>query len=157
MPGDTPSLLVLHGPNLNMLGTREPATYGAETLDQVNQRIAKRAADHGLAADIRQSNVEGELVTWIQGAMTDHAGIILNAGAYTHTSIALHDAIRAAGKPTIEVHLSNVHAREPFRHHSTLSAVALGVICGFGAMSYLLAVDALAAHLSETSSTSRPT
>ncbi|MGF1648816.1 MAG: type II 3-dehydroquinate dehydratase [Hyphomicrobiaceae bacterium] len=142
-----PSILVLHGPNLNMLGMREPATYGSRTLSDINAMIEARARDRGLSVAIAQSNLEGELVTLAQSAATAHRGLIINAGAYTHTSIALHDAVRASGLPMIEVHLSNVHAREAFRHTSYLSAVAVGVICGFGPTSYLLAVDAMASHL----------
>lgn len=137
-------VFVLNGPNLNMLGTREPATYGAETLKDIEARCAARAKALGLTIDFRQSNVEGELVTWIQAARREAAGIVLNAGAYTHTSVALHDALKAADLPAVEVHLSNIHKRESFRHHSYIAAAVNGVIAGFGSHSYELALDALA-------------
>ncbi len=140
------SVYVLNGPNLNLLGTREPATYGTVTLADIEARLKARCAKEGLTLDFRQTNVEGELVTWLQDAGKAGAPVILNAGAYTHTSIAIHDAIRGAGVKVIEVHLSNVHAREDFRHHSMISAVAAGVILGFGALSYDLALDALIAQ-----------
>ena len=135
---------VLNGPNLNRLGLREPGIYGAVTLAEIETKARERAAGRGFSIVFRQSNHEGELVGWLHEA-ADSAGIVLNAGAYTHTSIALHDAIRSIETPVIEVHLSNVFAREAFRHHSTISPVATGVICGFGAESYLLAIDAIAA------------
>jgi 3-dehydroquinate dehydratase II len=138
-----PTIHILNGPNLNRLGKREPETYGSETLADIEKKARARAKKHGLDVVFRQSNHEGELVDWLHEA-ADSAGIVLNAGAYTHTSVALHDAIRAIDAPVIEVHLSNVFAREEFRHHSMLSAVAKGVICGFGADSYLLAIDGLA-------------
>ena len=134
---------VLNGPNLNLLGTREPETYGRLTLADIEARLRVRAGAHGVTLKFAQSNLEGELVTWIQEAGKAGEPIILNAGAYTHTSVALRDAIAGTGATVIEVHLSNVHAREPFRHHSTLSAVAKGVILGFGAKSYDLALMAL--------------
>lgn len=140
-------IVVLNGPNLNLLGTREPDTYGTTTLDEISTLVAKHAAGHGLEADFRQTNIEGTLVDWIQEAGKSADGIILNAAAYTHTSIALHDAVGAIDTPVIEVHLSNVFAREEYRHHSFISDVAVGVICGFGATGYVLAVDALAAML----------
>lgn len=135
---------VLNGPNLNMLGLREPALYGSETLADVQRRTEARAAQLGLMVDFRQSNIEGELVTWIQQARDKASGIILNAGAYTHTSLALLDAIRASELPAIEVHLSNVFQRESFRHHSYISLGARGVICGFGPKVYELALEAMA-------------
>lgn len=134
---------ILNGPNLNRLGQREPGTYGAATLADIEAQAKERAAARGFSLVFRQSNHEGDLVDWLHEA-ADSAGIVLNAGAYTHTSVALHDAIRSIGAPVVEVHLSNVFAREAFRHHSTVSAVAKGVICGFGAGSYLLAIDAIA-------------
>lgn len=137
------AVFVLNGPNLNLLGTREPATYGVETLADIEARLAKTCATRGISLTFRQSNNEGDLVTWIQEAGKAEIPIILNAGAYTHTSIALHDAIRGAKATCIEVHLSNVHAREDFRHHSYISPVARGVILGFGSMSYDLALQAL--------------
>ncbi len=140
-------IIVLNGPNLNLLGTREPDTYGTTTLDEISALVATHATGHGLASDFRQTNIEGTLVDWVQEAGKSADGIILNAAAYTHTSIALHDAVSAIETPVIEVHLSNVFAREEYRHHSFISDVAAGVICGFGATSYILAVDALAAML----------
>jgi 3-dehydroquinate dehydratase II len=139
-----PTIHIINGPNLNRLGKRESAIYGTLTLADIESKAKKRAKTHGLSVVFRQSNHEGALVDWLHEA-ADSAGIVLNAGAYTHSSIALHDAIRAIDAPVIEVHLSNVFAREEFRHHSTISAVARGVICGFGAESYLLAIDGLAA------------
>ena len=139
-----PSVLVLNGPNLTMLGVREPSIYGTETLDDIEALCLERAEALNIAIDFRQSNLEGELVSWIQQARGEHDGIILNAGAYTHTSIAIMDALSVAELPVIEVHLSNVFRREAFRHHSYVSPVAKGVICGFGAHGYLLALDALA-------------
>jgi 3-dehydroquinate dehydratase-2 len=134
---------ILNGPNLNMLGLREPQLYGSETLDGLQSRCAAKAMALGLETDFRQSNLEGELVTWIQEARGKASGIILNAAAYTHTSVAIHDALRAAGVPVIEVHLSNVYKREEFRHKSYVSPVAHGVICGFGGQGYELALEAL--------------
>lgn len=139
-------VFVLNGPNLNMLGTREPGIYGKATLADIEKLCAARAASLGLSMDFRQTNIEGELVGWIHDAREKAEAIILNAAAYTHTSVALHDAIKAAGVPVIEVHLSNVYTREPFRHHSYISPVAAGVICGFGPQSYELALEAVA-HL----------
>ncbi|MBM3636486.1 MAG: type II 3-dehydroquinate dehydratase [Alphaproteobacteria bacterium] len=138
---------VLNGPNLNLLGTREPSTYGTATLKDIEAALQKKAKAAKVKLVFRQTNREGELVDWIQEAGAAKAGVLLNAGAYTHTSIALHDAIRAIGVSVIEVHLSNVFARESFRHHSYISPVAKGVICGFGAASYELAFDALISHL----------
>ncbi len=138
---------VLNGPNLNLLGTREPSTYGTATLKDIEATLQKKAKAAKVKLVFRQTNREGELVDWIQEAGAAKAGVLLNAGAYTHTSIALHDAIRATGVSVIEVHLSNVFARESFRHHSYISPVAKGVICGFGAASYELAFDALITHL----------
>ena len=138
------AILVLNGPNLNLLGVREPKTYGSETLADIEEACLERAAALDLALDFRQSNHEGQLVDWIQEARESADGIIINAGAYTHTSIAILDALRACELPIIEVHLSNIFAREPYRHHSYISSVARGVICGFGAQSYILALDAIA-------------
>jgi 3-dehydroquinate dehydratase-2 len=135
-------LLVLNGPNLNLLGTREPAVYGSQTLAEIERLVREQAARHGASVDFRQSNHEGELVTWVQEARGKFDVILLNAGAYTHTSVALRDAIVAAGVPTIEIHLSNIHAREEFRHRSLLAPVCVGQISGFGANSYVLAVEA---------------
>lgn len=134
---------LINGPNLNLLGRREPATYGATTLPEVESRLSSLAAGRGVAMTCHQSNIEGELVTLVQQAGISGAGIIINAGAYTHTSIALRDAIKGVDAIAIEVHLSNVHAREEFRHHSYLAAVCAGVIAGFGPRSYELALDAI--------------
>lgn len=136
---------VLNGPNLNLLGTREPQIYGSETLADIETRLVAKAKALGLTLECRQSNHEGDLVDWIQEAGRAETGVILNAGAYTHTSVALRDAISGSGAHVIEVHLSNVHARESFRHRSLISPVARGVILGFGSLSYDLAVDALVA------------
>jgi 3-dehydroquinate dehydratase II len=143
-------LFVLNGPNLNLLGTREPEIYGNLTLADIKKRCVARAKTQNFEIDFRQSNIEGEIVNAIHEARNGAKGIIINAGAYTHTSVALHDAIKAVGLPAIEVHLSNVYKREPFRHHSYLSPASLGVICGFGAMSYELAIDGLINHLTHT-------
>ncbi len=134
---------VLNGPNLNMLGLREPAVYGSATLKDVEARCHAHAASLGLAVDFRQTNIEGELVTWIHEAREKACGIAINAGAYTHTSIALHDALKAADLPAVELHVSNVHKREEFRHKSFIAPAVNGVICGFGVDSYLLAISAL--------------
>jgi 3-dehydroquinate dehydratase-2 len=138
-------ILVLNGPNLNLLGSREPAIYGHDTLDTIAVMLEDQAQALGLEIDLRQSNHEGHLVDWLHEAGSRQClAVILNAGALTHTSIALHDAIKAIAVPVIEVHLSNPHAREAFRHHSFISSVAKGSICGFGAQSYALALDAAA-------------
>ena len=135
-------ILFLNGPNLNLLGTREPEKYGRTTLAEIESRLRKRAGEFKATIDFRQSNVEGELVSWIQDARGKFDWIILNAAAYTHTSIALRDAIAAVQVPTIEIHLSNVHAREEFRHKSLIAPVCRGQIAGFGPNSYLLALEA---------------
>jgi 3-dehydroquinate dehydratase-2 len=137
-------IYVLNGPNLNMLGLREPAIYGSDSLDDVRKKAEARAKALGLTIDFRQSNIEGELVTWVQEARDKAAAIILNAGAYSHSSIALLDAMQAAELPVIEVHLSNIFRREPYRQHSYISQGAKGVICGLGAKGYELALEALA-------------
>jgi 3-dehydroquinate dehydratase-2 len=140
-----PSLVyVLNGPNLNMLGVREPAIYGSETLADLRSRTEKAAAGNGLKIDFRQSNVEGEIVTWVQEAREKAKGIIINAGAYTHTSVAILDALQASELPVIEVHLSNIFRRDQFRQHSYISLAATGVICGLGSTGYELAVEAMA-------------
>lgn len=139
-----PSVLILNGPNLNLLGTRQPEVYGATTLADIEQRCRTRGKMHGLEISFEQTNHEGALIDLIHGAAKAHKGIILNAGAYTHTSVALHDAIASQALPVVEVHLSNIHAREPFRHKSFIAPVAMGQIAGFGAFGYLMALDALA-------------
>ena len=135
-------ILFLNGPNLNLLGTREPEVYGRTTLKDIEAKVRERAAKLGAEIEFRQTNLEGELVAWIQQAKGIYNVIVLNAAAYTHTSIALRDAISAVGVPTIEIHLSNVHAREEFRHKSLIAPVCKGQIVGFGAESYVLAVEA---------------
>lgn len=137
-------IYVLNGPNLNLLGAREPAVYGHETLGDVRRRAEARARALGLAIEFRQSNHEGELVVWIQEAREQAAGIVLNAGAFTHTSIAILDALQASELPVLEVHLSNIFRREPYRQHSYVSLAAKGVICGLGAKGYELALEAMA-------------
>jgi 3-dehydroquinate dehydratase-2 len=138
------TILVLNGPNLNLLGVREPATYGRETLADIEEACLEHAAELGLSLDFRQSNHEGQLIDWIQEARENADGIILNAGAYTHTSIAILDALKAAELPVIEVHLSNIYRREAFRHTSYVSGAANGIICGFGGHGYVLALAAMA-------------
>lgn len=140
-----PTIFVLNGPNLNLLGTREPEIYGSDTLDDIAGALEDRAQELGVTVDLRQSNHEGHLIDWLHEAQASGAkAVILNAGAYTHTSIALHDAVKAITTPVIEVHLSNPHARERFRHRSYISPVAAGTITGLGALGYLLALDAAA-------------
>lgn len=139
------TIYVLNGPNLNLLGTREPEIYGSDTLDDIAGRLEDRAKELGLSVDVRQSNHEGHLVDWMHEAQARGAkAVLLNAGAFTHTSLALYDCIRSIGTPVIEVHLSNPHAREEYRHHSYVGMAAKGTICGFGAISYLLALEAAA-------------
>ena len=135
---------VLNGPNLNLLGVREPAIYGSETLADLRSRTEKVAASNGLKIDFRQSNIEGEIVDWVQEARTKAKGIIINAGGYTHTSVAILDALQASELPVIEVHLSNIFRRDEFRQHSYISLAATGVICGLGGKGYELAVEAMA-------------
>lgn len=136
-------VFVLNGPNLNMLGQRETGIYGAVTLAGIEALCRDKAASMGLTVEFRQTNHEGELVEWIHEAGRAGSAIVLNAGAYTHTSVAVHDALRSTDVPVVEVHLSNIFAREPFRHHSYVSPVALGIICGFGPKGYELALEAL--------------
>jgi 3-dehydroquinate dehydratase II len=135
-------VLFLNGPNLNLLGTREPAIYGKVTLAEIEQSVRDKAASISVEIEFKQSNSESELVGWIQSSRGSYSVIVINAAAFTHTSVAIRDAISACGVPAIEIHLSNTHAREPFRHCSHLSAVVKGVIAGFGKTSYLLALDA---------------
>jgi len=142
-------VLLLNGPNLNLLGTREPKVYGSDTLDDIVAELTELAAARGHDLSAVQSNVEGELVDALHAARTQAAGVVFNPGAYTHTSIALRDAITAIELPVVETHLSNVHARESFRHTSMLTAVCLGVVAGFGRTSYRLALDALLTHLED--------
>ncbi|MFK7870814.1 MAG: type II 3-dehydroquinate dehydratase [Roseobacter sp.] len=141
------SLLILNGPNLNLLGTRQPEVYGSTTLADIEKNCADHAQTCGIGVQFFQSNHEGALVDEIHAARGTHQGLILNAGAYTHTSIALMDAIASVELPCVELHLSNVHAREEFRHKSYIAKVAVGIICGFGAHGYVLAIDAMRAHL----------
>jgi 3-dehydroquinate dehydratase-2 len=141
---DRPSILIVNGPNLNMLGRREPEIYGSDTLADIEAACREKAAALGFVVDFRQSNREGDLVEWTQSAAAAHKGVIVNAGGYTHTSVALLDALVASGLPVIEVHLSNIFRREEFRHHSYVSRAASGVICGFGLKGYLMALDAMA-------------
>jgi 3-dehydroquinate dehydratase-2 len=145
-----PKILVVNGPNLNMLGQREPALYGRATLADIEKLCRKQGRQLGLAVDFRQSNHEGEIVGWLQEARTAHAGIVINAGAYTHTSVAILDALQLTELPVIEVHLSNIFRRDSFRHHSYVSLAARGVICGLGATGYRLALEALAEQLQTT-------
>lgn len=141
------NILVLHGPNLNLLGTREQSIYGTVSLETINAEIAALAKEEGIQVDIRQSNVEGELVSWIQNARGQFDAIIINPAGYTHTSVALRDAIAAVSIPTIEVHLTNIYQREEFRHWSYIAGVALGQISGFGPVGYLLGIRAALAHV----------
>jgi 3-dehydroquinate dehydratase II len=148
VPGE--ALLVLNGPNLNLLGRREPATYGSETLADVAARLETLGAELDVDVELRQSNHEGELVGWIHDAWGAADGVVLNPGAFAHYSYALRDAVAAIEPPVVEVHLSNIHAREEFRHRSVIAPVALGMISGLGAQGYELAVRALVAHLRRT-------
>lgn len=141
------SILVVHGPNLNLLGIREPQTYGSVTLDEINQSLQTEAQRLQMSLSCVQSNHEGALVDLIHQAQGKYQGIIINAGAYTHTSVAIRDALAGVAIPTVEVHLSNIYRREEFRHHSYIAAIAIGQISGFGANSYILGLQALVSHL----------
>lgn len=143
-------ILVLHGPNLNLLGSRERSIYGNQSLENIDSALIKLADELAIVVDIRQSNSEGELVSWIQDARSGYDGVIINPAAYTHTSIAIRDAVTAVDLPTVEVHLSNIHRRESFRHHSYLAGVALGQISGLGPVGYLLALRGLHERLTAT-------
>jgi 3-dehydroquinate dehydratase-2 len=140
-------VLVLNGPNLNLLGKRQPEIYGRLTLEEINQQVRNLAKELSVEVEIRQSNHEGELVTWIQEAPKKFHAIVINPAAYTHTSLAMKDAILAAGIPTVEIHLSNIYKREDFRHHSHIAGAAVGQIAGFGVQSYLLGLRAAVAHI----------
>jgi 3-dehydroquinate dehydratase-2 len=142
-----PLILILNGPNLNLLGSREPEIYGRESLADIEAGCHQRASLCGLRVEFRQSNHEGQLIDWLHDCRGKAAGIIINAGAYSHSSIALMDALKSIAVPIIEVHLSNIHQREAFRHHSYIAAVAKGVICGLGGLGYLMALDAMAKWL----------
>jgi len=141
---ESSEILILNGPNLNMLGVREPDIYGCETLADIEELCNQRATSLGLTVNFKQSNLEGEIVADIQNARGTAAGIIINAAGYTHTSVAILDALNISELPVIELHLSNIHAREAFRHHSYVAQAATGIICGFGAHGYVLAIDAMA-------------
>ena len=149
------NILVLHGPNLNLLGSRETEVYGTVTLDTINKDVESLARELGVEVTIHQSNVEGELVEWIQKARGRHDALVINPGAYTHTSIALRDAVAGVGIPAVEVHLSNIYRREEFRQHSYIAGVAIGQISGFGAESYALGLRAAVAHLRMQQATSK--
>lgn len=142
-----PAVLVLHGPNLNLLGTREPEVYGHVTLDDVDRAVTELGRELGVAVECQQSNHEGQLIDWIHRVGRDVAGAVLNPGGFTHTSVALRDAIAAVPGPVVECHLSNIHAREAFRHHSYTAGACVGAVMGFGQDSYLLALRALVSRL----------
>jgi 3-dehydroquinate dehydratase-2 len=147
--GKMSSILILNGPNLNLLGTRQPEVYGTETLSDVEKLCKTHAQALDVSVSCLQSNHEGALIDALHAAKAKFQGVVLNAGAYTHTSVALRDAISSVELPVVEVHLSNIHARESFRHHSHIAPVALGQICGFGTQGYVLAIDALVKHFAD--------
>lgn len=152
----TKPIFVLNGPNLNLLGVREPHIYGHETLADVQARCEAKAAEHGFTVVFRQSNKEGELVDWIQEARTDGAAVVINPAAYGHTSIAIHDALKALDIPVVECHLSNLAKREAFRHHTYVGPVSSGIVAGFGVVSYELAVTAAARLASAAPAAAKP-
>lgn len=143
----TKPIYIINGPNLNLLGSRETDIYGVTSLQDIEQSCAAKAAELGLNIQFLQSNNEGDIVNWVQAAREKAAALVINAAGYTHTSVAIHDAVKMLDLPIIEVHLSNIYAREEFRHHSYISPLATGVICGLGPMGYLLALESLAAQL----------
>jgi len=155
MPRENKRILVLNGPNLNMLGSRDPDVYGRETLSEIMADLIVAGSDLGAELTCKQSNLEGDLVTWLQEARDSFDAVLLNAGGYTHTSVAIRDAIETSQTPTVEVHVSNVHAREDFRHISLIAANCIGSIAGFGSNSYHLALKAALDHLSKTGSDQR--
>ncbi len=140
-------ILVIHGPNLNLLGLRDPAVYGTTTLDEINDELMRRGKDRGVVVDAVQSNIEGEIVDHIQKARGRYQALLLNPGGYSHTSVAIRDALEACAVPAVECHLSNIHAREEFRHSSLTAAMSIGLISGFGARSYYLGLDAALCHV----------
>ena len=146
-------ILVLNGPNLNLLGKRQPEIYGSLSLSDIEQQVRALADELGVEIDFRQSNSEAELIDWIHNSAGKFGALVINPAAYTHTSLALRDAISAVGIPTVEIHISNIHRREPFRHHSYISKAVKGVICGFGSLGYELAIEALAASIAAGKST----
>jgi 3-dehydroquinate dehydratase II len=148
-----PRVLVIHGPNLNLLGSRDPSLYGSATLAEIDDRLRARAVARGAEIDAVQSNLEGEIVTLVQQARGRYQAIVINPGGYSHTSVAIRDALEACGVPAVEVHLSNLYAREPFRHTSLTAARCIGVISGFGPRSYELGLDAALAHVEGLGST----
>ena len=140
-------ILVIHGPNLNLLGTRDPSVYGTTTLDEINQELMRRGKERGATVSSMQSNIEGEMVDAIQGAAAGYQALLINPGGYSHTSVAIRDALEACGLPAVECHLSNIHAREEFRATSLTAGMCIGLISGFGAESYYLGLDAALAHV----------
>lgn len=146
---DLPTILIVNGPNLDLLGVRDPEIYGGQTLAMVEEGCAAAAKPLGLAIDFRQSNHEGEIIEWLHQARASAAGVVINAAAFSHTSVAIRDALEMIDGPVIEVHITNIYRREPFRHHSTISGVVDGVICGLGGQGYALALSALAHQIKQ--------